>query len=63
MEEDALVSAVVTDEIERSNAIVIAGDGFAIDDARARAQAGQCSTIKRSRRRFQLVASPSCCDR
>jgi len=41
VEEDALVSAVVTDEIERGNAVVIASDRFAIDDARARAQAGQ----------------------
>jgi hypothetical protein len=34
IEEDALVSAVVTNEIERGNAVVIAGDSFAIDDAR-----------------------------
>src|SRR6516162_7512253 len=40
-EEYALVSAVVTHQIERGNAIVIAGDSFAIDDARARAQARQ----------------------
>src|SRR5262249_68556 len=33
----ALVSAVVTDEIERDNAVVIAGDSFAIDNAGARA--------------------------
>ena len=31
----------MTDEIERGNAVVIASDRFAIDDARARAQAGQ----------------------
>jgi hypothetical protein len=31
---------VVTDEIEQGNAVVIAGDGLAIDDAGARAQAG-----------------------
>src|SRR5262245_53062871 len=42
VEEDALVSALVPDEIERSNAVVIAGDSFAIDDAGARAQACQC---------------------
>jgi hypothetical protein len=30
IEEDALVSAVVPDEIERGNAVVIAGDSFAI---------------------------------
>src|SRR5262249_31597605 len=35
VEEDALVSALVPDEIERSNAVVIAGDSFAIDDAGA----------------------------
>jgi hypothetical protein len=33
---------VVPDEIERSNAVVIAGDSFAIDNAGARAQACQC---------------------
>jgi len=32
---------VVTDEIERGNAVVIAGDSFAVDDAGARAQASQ----------------------
>jgi hypothetical protein len=31
----------MTDEIERSNAVVIARDSFSIDDAGARAQAGQ----------------------
>src|SRR5262249_15877983 len=41
VEEYAVVSAVVTDEIERGNAIVIAGDSFAVDNAGARAQAGQ----------------------
>jgi hypothetical protein len=30
---------LVPDEIERGNAVVIAGDIFAVDDARARAQA------------------------
>src|SRR5262249_60500341 len=39
VEENAFVSAVVTDEIERGNAVVIAGDSFAVDDAGARAQA------------------------
>jgi len=32
---------VVTDEIERGHAVVIASHSFAIDDARARAQACQ----------------------
>jgi hypothetical protein len=32
---------MVTDEIERRNAVVIAGDSFAVDDAGARAQACQ----------------------
>src|SRR5262249_53246144 len=36
-----LVSALVTDEIERRNAFVIAGVSFAVDDARARAQPGE----------------------
>jgi hypothetical protein len=35
------IGALVTDEIERGNAIVIAGDSFAVDDAGARAKAGQ----------------------
>jgi hypothetical protein len=39
VEEYALVSAVVTDEIERGDAVVIAADSFAIDDAGVRAQA------------------------
>ena len=34
IEEDALVSAVVTDEIERGNAVVIACDSFAVDEIR-----------------------------
>jgi hypothetical protein len=36
-----LVSVVVTDDIERGNAFVIASHGFTIDDAGARAQANQ----------------------
>jgi hypothetical protein len=35
------VSALVTDEIERGNAVVIASHSFAIDNAGARAQARQ----------------------
>ncbi len=31
----------MADEIERGHAVVIAGDSFAVDDAGARAQAGQ----------------------
>ncbi|HVI15045.1 MAG TPA: hypothetical protein VM822_19500 [Pseudolabrys sp.] len=31
----------MTDEIERGNAVVIAGDSFAIDNARTRAQPGE----------------------
>src|SRR5215831_4503346 len=41
VKEYALVSALVTDEIERGHAVVIAGDSFAVDDAGARAQAGE----------------------
>jgi hypothetical protein len=33
VEEYAPVSALVTDEIERGNAVVIAGNSFAVDDA------------------------------
>ena len=43
VEEYVLVSAVVTDEIERGNAVVIAGDSFTIDDAGARALSGPVS--------------------
>ena len=35
VEEYAVVSAVVPDEIERGHAVVIAGDSFAVDEARA----------------------------
>jgi hypothetical protein len=41
IEKGALVSAVETDEIERGNAVVIASDRLAIDDAGARTQASQ----------------------
>ncbi|HYP58055.1 MAG TPA: hypothetical protein VEQ35_07190 [Beijerinckia sp.] len=41
VKEYALVSALVTDEIERSHAVVIAGDSLFIDDAGARAQPGE----------------------
>ena len=41
VEEYALVSAVVADEIERGNAAVIASDSFAVDNAGARAQSGE----------------------
>ena len=51
VEEYAVVSAVVTDEIERGNAVVIASDSFAVDDAGARTQASQkASTISGKRR-------------
>jgi hypothetical protein len=38
IEEYLIVRAVVTNEIERGNAVVIAGDRLAIDDAGSRAQ-------------------------
>src|SRR5262249_54114727 len=41
VEEGTVVVAVVANEIERGNAVVIAGDSFAIYDAGARAQMGQ----------------------
>src|SRR5262245_14451513 len=47
VEKYALVGALVTDKIERGNAVVVAGDSFAIDDAGARAQAGQCLNDQR----------------
>ena len=37
----ASVSAVMTDEIERGNAVVIAGDSFAVDNAGTRTQPGK----------------------
>src|SRR5262245_64360635 len=49
VEEYALVSALVPDEIERGHAVVIAGNGLAIDDAGARAQACQRRGYTRSR--------------
>jgi hypothetical protein len=41
VEKHAVISAVVTDEIERGHAVVVAGDSLAVDDAGARAQACQ----------------------
>jgi hypothetical protein len=42
VEEDALIGEVVTDEIEASNADVIAGDGLSIDETtRLAARAGK----------------------
>jgi hypothetical protein len=38
VEEHAIVGAVMPNEIERGNAIVVAGNSFAIDDAGARTQ-------------------------
>ena len=45
VEEYALVSALVPDEIERSNAVVNAGDSFGVDNA------GGVPTSRRSARR------------
>ena len=42
VEEYLVVSALVTDEIERSDAVVITGNRLPVDDAGARAQASQC---------------------
>src|SRR5262245_5710534 len=41
VQERAVIMAAVANEIERGNAVVVAGDSLAIDDARARAQACQ----------------------
>src|SRR5262245_18383202 len=58
VEEYALVSALVTDEIERGNAVVIAGDSFAVDDAGARAQA--CQRLDDQREAAgEVVAGPA----
>ena len=48
VKEYALVSALVTDEIERGNAFVIAGDSFAVDVAGA-ASAGVPTSQRSSR--------------
>src|SRR5262249_11681213 len=58
VEEDALVSAVVPDEIERSNAVVIAGDSFAVDNAGARAQASQRLSDQREAA-GEVIAGPA----
>jgi hypothetical protein len=47
VEEYPILSAVMTDKVERSNAIVIASHSFAINDAGAGAQAGQCLNDQR----------------
>jgi len=49
VQEHAVVSALVPNEVERGNAVVIAGDGLAVDDAGARAQAGQRVDDRRKR--------------
>src|SRR6516164_7753030 len=41
VQERAVIMAAVANEIERGNAVVIAGDSFAVDDAGARAQPGE----------------------
>src|SRR6516164_7297856 len=41
VQERAVIMAAVANEIERGNAVVIAGDSFAVDDAGARAQSCQ----------------------
>jgi hypothetical protein len=41
VQERAVIMAAVANEIERGNAVVIAGDSFAVDNARARAQTCQ----------------------
>src|SRR5262245_6150312 len=41
VQERAVITAAVANEVERGNAVVIAGDSFAVDDAGARTQACQ----------------------
>src|SRR5262249_44512789 len=41
VQERAVIMAAVANEIERGNAVVIAGNSLAVDDTRARAQAGE----------------------
>jgi hypothetical protein len=56
VEEYLVVSAVVPDEIERGNAVVIAGNSFAIDDAGAGAQA--CQRLNDQREALGEVVAP-----
>jgi len=42
VQERAVIIAAVSNEIERGDAVFIAGDSFAVDNAGARTQAGQC---------------------
>ena len=56
VQKHAVVSAVVTDEIERGNAVVIAGNSFAIDDAGAGAQA--CQRLNDQREAVGEVVAP-----
>jgi hypothetical protein len=53
VEEYALVSALVPDEIERGNAVLIAGDRLAVDDAGTRAQA--CQRLDDQKRRLRSL--------
>ena len=48
VQERAVIMAAVANEIERGNAIVIAGDSFAIDDAGARARRVGALTMRQS---------------
>jgi len=52
VEEDALVSRLMADEIKRGNAVVIAGNSFAVDNAGARAQACQRLNDQRCQERL-----------
>ena len=59
----AIVSAGVTDEIERGNGAVIVSDSFAIDDTRALAQAGQRIDDQRKALSEHGIAAYSNCPR
>src|SRR5215813_12234432 len=50
VEEDAFVSAVVPDEIERSHTVVIAGNSFPIDDEERERRRANVLTISGKRR-------------
>jgi len=49
VQERAVIMAAVANEIERGEAVIIAGDSFTVDDAGARAQASQRLDDQRKR--------------
>jgi hypothetical protein len=61
VEKYAVVSALLTDEIERGNATLIAGDSFAVDKQERERRRANVSTISGKRRRA-LAKNRAICD-